>query len=152
MKTSGWMGGVGRRAPDDDAGCVARSEGWLWIPMTIGGSRIAFVGVMRARTHRAWTAMGGGRWEGSRRLVPYDLRPMYSRPIRREDCRDSRDDGGGRAITVVALSPVRRPITHRRRPITVSSSSSSSTRRARGSDARFRRAERLTYTRAYVFA
>jgi len=106
----GWMGGVGRRAPDDDAGCVARSEGWLWIPMTIGGSRIAFVGVMRARTHRA-VAMGGGRWEGSRRLVPYDLRPMYSRPIRREDCRDSRDDGGGRAITVVALSPYRRPIT-----------------------------------------
>jgi len=150
MKTSGWMGGVGRRAPDDDAGCVARSEGWLWIPMTIGGSRIAFVGVMRARTHRA-VAMGGGRWEGSRRLVPYDLRPMYSRPIRREDCRDSRDDGDR------ACDHRRRPIAvsspyHRRRPITVSSSSSSSTRRARGSDAKTRRAERLTYTRAYVFA
>ena len=110
-----WMGGVGRRARDDDAGCVARSEGWLWIPMTIGGSRIAFVGVMRALDaprggHGRW-AVGDGRGPGGWCPTTYDLRPMYSRPIRREDCRDSRDDGGGRAITVVALSPYRRPIT-----------------------------------------
>lgn len=39
--------------------------------MTVGLSPIAFVGVMRARTHRG--GVGEGRWEGSRRLVPYDL-------------------------------------------------------------------------------
>jgi len=56
-------------------------------------------------------AVGDGRGPGGWCPTTYDLRPMYSRPIRREDCRDSRDDGGGRAITVVALSPYRRPIT-----------------------------------------
>ena len=71
----GWMGGVGRRAPDDDAGCVARSEGWLWIPMTIGGSRIAFVGVMRALDaprggHGRW-AMGGVPAAGALRPTTY---------------------------------------------------------------------------------
>ncbi len=52
--------------------------------------------------------MGDGRGPGGWCPTTYDL---FILGPRREDCRDSRDDGGGCAITVVALSPYRRPIT-----------------------------------------
>ena len=80
---------------------------------TVGLSPIAFVGVMRARTHRG--GVGEGRWEGSRRLVPYDLGEAQGWGRDRgvgswELGVGSGDDGGGCAITVVAVSPYR----HRR--------------------------------------
>jgi len=105
------MGAVmARRARDAGA---TRARVGSWMIMTVGLSPIAFVGVMRARTHRG--GVGEGRWEGSRRLVPYDLGEAQGwgrdRGVgSREWGVGSGDDGGGCAITVVAVSPYR----HRR--------------------------------------
>ena len=100
------MGAVmARRARDAGA---TRARVGAWMITTVGLSPIAFVGVMRARTHRGGVGEGGSRrWEGSRRLVPYDL------GARRRDGRRGPGSWEGGVVTMVVgvrspSSPYRR--------------------------------------------
>ena len=91
-----------------------------------------------------------GRWEGSRRRVPYDLLSM---PLEAEDAAGR----GVRGVLVVVMG-VRSPSSSMSmyRPIVLPSSSYrpivDAAQRAVTESRRRADAERLTYTRAYVFA